>query len=106
MPETTTNNNVPLADLEPEQGITEQRAAAILGVSATLVRRVMKSGELPFYEVGTARRIRLDDVYRFQRGYRDADYTKALRDLVDLAPKLSPAQRDLIAAAFGGGDAA
>ena len=97
--------DIPLGELQPEQGIDDKRAAVILGVSAPIVRRLRKDGKLPFYRVGNVPRIRLGDVFAFQRHWRTADYDMAIKDLVDAAPKLSPAQRDLIAAAFGGADA-
>ena len=101
----TVTTNIPLAELEPEQGITEQRAATILGVSIHKVRKICATNELDFYTVDNERRIRLGDVFEFQRTHREPDYTKAIKALVDAAPKLSESQREQIAAAFapGGG---
>jgi excisionase family DNA binding protein len=46
----------------PEDEVSPERAAELLGVSRPIVYRRMDSGKLPFRQVGTHRRIRAADV--------------------------------------------
>lgn len=48
--------------LNPEQDISPEKAAEILGISRPLVYQRMNAGKLPYRQVGTHRRVRVSDV--------------------------------------------
>lgn len=52
--------------LNPEAELSPEQAAKILGVSRPIVYHRMDSGRLPFREIGTHRRVRLDDVLKLK----------------------------------------
>ena len=54
----------------------------------------------PSYKVNGARRIRVDDAIAIQQMTSDDHIDAEIKRLVDLAPKLTPAQRDTIASLF------
>jgi excisionase family DNA binding protein len=84
---------------ELSEGLTIREVARLNKISEVTVRRHVNSGKIPSYMVGGARRIRVDDAAGIQRTDVD-DVDAEIKRLVDLAPKLTPAQRDTIAALF------
>jgi len=48
--------------VNPEQEISPEKAAELLGISRPLVYQRMDTDKLPFRQVGTHRRIRVNDV--------------------------------------------
>jgi excisionase family DNA binding protein len=52
---------------KPEDEVSPERAAELLGVSRPIVYRRMDTGKLPFRQVGTHRRIRAADVAQLKR---------------------------------------
>jgi excisionase family DNA binding protein len=91
------------------EGLTIREFARLHHISENTVRRNVNNGKIPSYLVGGSRRIRVHDAAAIQR--TDAEDVDAeIKRIVDLAPKLTPAQRDTIAALFAtvqnGGDAA
>lgn len=48
--------------LAPDQDISPEKAAEILGISRPLVYQRMDAGKLPYRQVGTHRRVRISDV--------------------------------------------
>ena len=53
--------------VNPEQEISPEKAAEILGISRPLVYQRMDTGKLAFRQVGTHRRIRVEDVVTLKR---------------------------------------
>jgi excisionase family DNA binding protein len=52
---------------KPEDEVSPERAAEMLGVSRPIVYQRMDTGKLPFRQVGTHRRIRATDVARLKQ---------------------------------------
>jgi excisionase family DNA binding protein len=52
---------------KPEDEISPERAAELLGVSRPIVYRRMDTGKLPFRQIGTHRRIRAADVAELKK---------------------------------------
>jgi excisionase family DNA binding protein len=52
---------------KPEDEVSPERAAELLGVSRPIVYRRMDTGKLPFRQVGTHRRIRAADVAELKK---------------------------------------
>ena len=69
-----------VAVLPCEAELSPQQAAAYLGMSRTLLTRLLNSGEIPYHYVGTHKRIALTDLIAFcaerERGY------EAMRELI------------------------
>lgn len=69
--------------LVPESGaLTTQAAANYLGVSRPFLVGLLEEGEIPFYTVGTHRRVNMADVQAYAKK-RDGDRRKRLDDLFD-----------------------
>ncbi len=75
------------------RGLTIREFAQRHSMSESAVRAHCRTGRIESYKVGGARRI--PDSTPPTRP--DDDYLAEVRRIVDLAPKLTPAQRDLIA---------
>jgi excisionase family DNA binding protein len=97
------------AEQQLSEGLTIREFARLNKISEVTARRHVNSGKIPSYLVGGSRRIRVDDAAAIQQTDLD-DVDAEIKRLVDLAPKLTPAQRDTIASLFAtaqdGGDAA
>ena len=52
---------------KPEDEVSPERAAELLGVSRPIVYRRMDTGKLPFRQIGTHRRIRAADVAELKK---------------------------------------
>jgi len=92
--------------LDQTRGLTVRQFAQRHGLSESAVRHHIRSGRIESYKVGGARRI----PDRAPAPRDDDDFLAEVRRVVDLAPKLTAEQRDLIAAILrpntAGGDAA
>lgn len=89
------------AEQQLSEGLTIPEVARLNKLSEVTVRRHVNSGKIPSYKVGGARRIRADVLAAIQLGDDGTDDVDTeIKRLVDLAPKLTPAQRDTIAALF------
>ena len=65
--------------LSPEQEISPEKAAEILGMSRPLVYQRMDTGKLPYRQIGTHRRIRVGDVIALRASEdRRRSFTTAL----------------------------
>ncbi len=71
-----------------------------LHVSVTHVRDLLAEGQIPSYKVGTAVRIPAEAVDALRSGQpaNDDDLNEQIRRIVDAAPRLTPSQRDKLAA--------
>ena len=90
------------------EGLTIREFSRINKISEVTARRHVNSGKIPSYMVGGSRRIRVDDAAALQQTRQGEDLNAEIQRIVDLAPKLTAAQRDQIAALFaspGGGAA-
>jgi excisionase family DNA binding protein len=67
--------------------ITTQQAAEMLNVSRPHVVKLLEEGELPFYKVGTHRRIKLKDLEKYQNMI-DKKREEALTELAKQAQEL------------------
>jgi excisionase family DNA binding protein len=66
---------------KPEDEVSPERAAELLGVSRPIVHQRMDSGKLPFRQVGTHRRIRAADVAELKQfEERRRSFAAALSD--------------------------
>lgn len=70
-----------------DAGLTTSRAASFLNVSRPYLSRLLDEGKLPFYFVGTHRRIRLRDLTAY-RERQEADSYAALAELQAQAQEL------------------
>ena len=75
------------------RGLTIRQFAEQHALSESTVRQHIRTGRIESYKVGGARRIP-DST---PPPHHDDDFMAEVRRIVDLAPKLTPAQRDLIA---------
>jgi len=74
------------AVIEVEHDLTTQAAADILGVSRPHLIKLLEQGEIPYYKVGSHRRLAVEDVLAFKRR-RDAQ-RQALKELTELSQEL------------------
>lgn len=65
-----------------DETLTTQVAANFLGVSRPYLVRLLEDGKLPYFKVGTHRKVRLADLRQFKQ-VRDAARRRALDDLFD-----------------------
>lgn len=74
------------AVVEVEHDLTTQAAADILGVSRPYLIKLLDQGEIPYYKVGSHRRLSVGDVLAFKKE-RDAQHA-ALTELTTLSQEL------------------
>lgn len=67
--------------------LTTQEAADILGISRPTMARLLDSGRIPSWKVGTHRRVRLEEVVAFSKTQAGKS-TRALQELADLDQEL------------------
>lgn len=75
------------AVVEVEHDLTTQAAADILGVSRPHLIKLLDQGEIPYYKVGSHRRLAVADVLNYKR-QRDIDRRAALSELTALSQEL------------------
>lgn len=75
------------AVVEIEHDLTTQTAADILGVSRPYLIKLLDQGEIPYYKVGSHRRLAVADVLAFKR-HRDLERRAALTELTALSEEL------------------
>ena len=78
-------NAITLMPVQAE--LTTQEAANMLNVSRPHLIKLLESGELPYFKVGTHRRVRLNDLLAY-KARRSEDSEQALQALVDQAQDL------------------
>ena len=82
------------------RGLTVRQFAQKHGLSESSVRQNVRAGRIPSYKIGGSRRIPDTAVMP-----EDGDFFMAeVRRIVDVAPKLTPGQRDLLVAVLRGGE--
>jgi excisionase family DNA binding protein len=81
--------------ISPEQEVSPEKAAELLGVSRPLVYQRMDMGKLPYRQVGTHRRIRVDDVValRASEDRRRSFATALSADTEDLEADHAPREQ-------------
>lgn len=67
--------------------LTTQKAADLLNVSRPFLVKLIEEDEIPHHKVGTHRRIRAEDLFKYKK-HRDADRDKALQRLVELGQEI------------------
>jgi excisionase family DNA binding protein len=75
------------AVVEVDHDLTTQAAAEILGVSRPYLIKLLDQGEIPYYKVGSHRRLAVADVLAFKR-QRDIERRAALSELTALSQEL------------------
>ncbi|MBF4509328.1 MAG: helix-turn-helix domain-containing protein [Aeromicrobium sp.] len=75
------------AVVEVDHDLTTQTAADILGVSRPHLIKLLDQGEIPYYKVGSHRRLAVADVLDFKRR-RDIERRAALSELTALSQEL------------------
>lgn len=78
-------NSVALTPVQKE--LTTQQAAELLNVSRPFLIQLLERGEIPFHKVGTHRRVRLEDVTRYQAEI-NTKRRQALQELTAQAQEL------------------
>ena len=71
----------------PQQDMTTQQAADYLNVSRPYVVKLVDSGKLPGFKVGSHRRLRRGDVIKY-KAMRDREAEQALEELTSLTEEL------------------
>ena len=79
--------------LAPQDDLTTQEAADILGISRPTVVKMMNEGRLPFQKPGTHRRIRRDDLMAFRTSLQE-DRRSALVELSALGQEMERYDRE------------
>jgi excisionase family DNA binding protein len=75
------------AVIEVEHDLTTQAAADILGVSRPHLIKLLDQGDIPYYKVGSHRRLAVADVLAFKR-QRDVERRAALSELTVVSQEL------------------
>ena len=79
--------------LAPQDDLTTQEAADILGISRPTVVKMMNEGRLPFQKPGTHRRIRRDDLMAFRASLQE-ERRSALAELSALGQEMDRYDRE------------
>ena len=74
------------AVVEVDHDLTTQTSADILGVSRPHLIKLLDQGELPYYKVGSHRRLAVADVLDFKR--QRETQRQALKELTELSQEL------------------
>jgi excisionase family DNA binding protein len=78
-----------LVDIFPFNAeLTTQKAAQLLNVSRSYLAKLLKSGEIPFHQVGRHQRIRFEDVMKYKK-WIDNERLKVLDELAFQAQELN-----------------
>ena len=64
--------------------LTMQEAADLLNVSRPYLIKLLEQGELPFFKVGSHRRIRLDDLMEYRKRHHEAQ-KHAINEIAQLS---------------------
>lgn len=67
--------------------LTTQKAADLLNVSRPYLVKLIEEDEIPHHKVGTHRRIRAKDLFKYKKR-RDADRETALQKLIELGQEM------------------
>lgn len=70
------------AVLSRDEELTTQEAADIINVSRPTLVRLLEEGKIPFYRIGSHRRLRMSDLLKY-REERDRASIEALRQLAE-----------------------
>jgi excisionase family DNA binding protein len=73
--------------LPEDQPLTTQQAADLLGMSRPYLKRLLDQGAIPYYRVGTHRRLRFADVMAY-RERRDTERRTQMEDLIALSEEM------------------
>ena len=83
---------------QQDRALTPAKTAELLAVSLSTVWRMLAAKEMTSIKIGKSRRIMLSEVQRIQREGMGNPLDDAIKRIVDQAPELTSAQRDILAA--------